>query len=1398
MTDVCVRSAFGDGNSQMKTLGMQMVAVWCLSTMAIAAPPPQVDFGPLNQQLQTEIRPLLKSRCITCHSTQEAEGELDLEQFASISDVRKQPRIWLKVVEMIDNGEMPPKEAPALSEDQRKLLRGWIDRYLKAEGQASAGDPGPVVLRRLSNAEYTYTIRDLTGARLDPTKEFPVDGAGGEGFTNAGNALVMSPALFTKYLDAAKQIAQHAVLLPDGFRFSNSSTSSDWTNEILAGIKDIYLKYSDSSGATRVNIQGIVFDTNDGGRLPIEKYLSVTLSERTALKQGTKTIESLAQEHGLSPKYLGSLWTLMQAKELSPLLAGIQSRWNVAKPDQVADLAKEIHTWQNALNRFQSVGHLKPWVVPIDACVAQQEVRWKFPESDAGKDVTLYLSAGTAGDGNANDHVLWLQPRIITPGQPDLMLKDVRDFTRDMLARRDRLFASTSKALAAAAEASQANQALKIADLAKKHEIDEPSLVAWFHYLGIGSDASLTLDHFTQHTRALGGYEFVTGWSKPDALSIVANSSDNAVRIPGNMKAHGVCVHPSPAHAAAIGWHSPLTGTIRVQGTVTHAHPECGNGVTWSLELRRGATRQRLAVGTSNGAVPVAVGPIEALSVEKGDLISLLIGPRDGNHSCDLTDVELVLTSQEPNPREWSLTKDVSPNILEANPHADQFGNAGVWHFYSELVADQGPASLIPNGSVLARWQASNDAAEKTRLAEDVQKLLTGTPPSDPKNPDAVLFLQLSSIGGPLFAGSRAEQRPASITPANSSTNEPGLDPALFGKNSQGKPIDSNSLSVQAPKVVKITLPGDLVAGSELLMTAMIPPESSQSGSVQVMATAEPPKELEVLRADVPVITAEGSDVRQKFEQAFRDFRQWFPAALCYPKIVPVDEPVTLTLYHREDEPLRRLMLSDQECALLDRRWEELHFVSRDPLTLVDAYLQIMEYATQDRPDLVIAFEVYRKPINDGAEAFRKELLAAEPKHLDRVLQFAARAYRRPLRPIEAQELQDLYLQLRSEELSHDDAIRFLIARILVSPKFLYRQETPREGTAASPLSSEEMASRLSYFLWASMPDQELLRAAEAGELQTPDQVAAQAQRLLQEDRVRRLAEEFGCQWLQIYDLESLEEKSERHFPEFLELRDVMHEEAVRFLTDVFQHDGSILSLLEADHTFVNERLAKFYDLEGVSGPQWQRVDGWKHRGRGGVLGLAATLAKQSGASRTSPILRGNWVYEVLLGEKLPKPPKGVPPLPDDESATNGLTVRELTERHSIDERCANCHRRIDPMGYALEGFDAIGRARTKDLGDRPIDSNAELEDGTKLNGLDGLRNYLANTRREAFLRQFCKKLVGYALGRGTQLSDEPLIDDMMQQLAQRDYKFSVAVDLIVRSPQFREIRGRDFVTAEE
>lgn len=1384
----------------------------------------------LGEEFEIEIRPLLARYCQECHGPELAEGEIDFAAILTWADVTQHVPMWQKASEMLSGGLMPPDDAsqqPTAAERDR-LLR-WVDDYLALEASARAGDPGRVVLRRLNNAEYTYTLRDLTGVdSLDPAEQFPVDGAAGEGFTNTGNSLVMSPTLMTKYIDAAEEVAGHAVLLPTGFRFSPHTTSRDWTEEILAEIRALYGRDTEPLDGVALNLQGVKFESNDGRRLPFEKYLAATLHERERLTSGSETIERAARKHGLNAKYFGILWSTLTATTPSPVLDGLRARWRAAKPDAAAELAGEIAAWQKGLWSFASVGHIGKvggptrWLEPVSPLVTQQEVRFPIPAATNSAEVVLSLVATDAGDGNEHDTIIWQRPRLVAPGRPDLLLRDVRRVARQWASQREQLFADTAAYLRAAAEADAKQGDFDVAAMAQTHGVSADGLQAWLDYLGIAAAGRVeVVGHFTDRLAGVAGYDFVSGWGTGATPLLVANSSDQHVRIPGNMQPHGVAVHPSPTLRVAVGWSSPVVATIRVEGVVTHAHPECGNGVTWALELRRGTTRRQLTSSTAQGARVAQVGPIENLVVRPGDLLSLLIGPRDGNHSCDLTAIDLTITSDD-GKQTWNLAADVSGSIGDGNPHADRFGNAGVWHFYTEPVTASEGGPTLPADSVLARWRSAANSADKSELAAAVQALLLAGPPAEADSPDAVLYRQLTSVTGPLVSslrsalvdssGTRANAAESGVT-ADSSGDLPawGLEPAQFGVHPTGAAVDADSLCVRAPSVLEVRLPADLVSGCELVVTGVLDPATGSDGSVQLKIVPGKaaeisgllPSSVTVAQADgrwtddnrrlayaTPILVSQQSAARTRLEAALAEFRDVFPLAVCYTKIVPIDEVVTLTLYYREDDHLQRLLLDPPQIARLERLWDELHYVSRSALAQVDALAQLIEYATQDANPTV--FEPLRGPAERRAAEFRQLLLDSEPRHFESLLALAERAYRRPLAAPEAQALRGLYDSLRRQDIAHDEAFRLTLARVLVAPAFLYRIEIPPAGATQRPVSSWELASRLSYFLWSSQPDDELRRAAADGELHDVDALLAQTRRLLRDAKVRRLATEFGCQWLHIRDFESTDEKSERHFPTFAALRGPMFEESVQFFTDLFQNNRSVLDIIDADYTFLNEELAAHYGIPGVVGAEWRRVDSVKQYARGGILAQATTLATQSGASRTSPILRGNWISEVILGERLPKPPKGVPPLPDDEADTDGFTVRQLVEQHMTDEKCAVCHRRIDPYGFALEAFDAIGRHRDKDLGNRPVDTRVTVLDGSQFDGLDGLRNYLLTTRRDTFVRHFCQKLLGYALGRAVQLSDRPLIAEMQRVLAANDYRVVAAVETIVRSPQFREMRGRD------
>lgn len=1233
---------------------------------------------------QKSILPVLKERCNTCHSTEKQKGDLDLERFTSLAEIKKEAMIWEGVLEQIEMGEMPPKKEKQLSAEQKATLTKWTRSTLVEIALANAGDPGPVVLRRLSNMEYTYTLRDLTGVEsLDPAKEFPVDGAAGEGFTNAGAALVMSPALLTKYLDAAKEIASHAVFTPHGMHWSASTSAQDWTDEALAAIRAIYAKHTGTAAGTQTEAQGIKLDTGTGGgRLPLAKYLDA--------------LQGRGSEDGLSPKYLQILREALTNTKPSILLDPLRAKFREKKLTTA-----DIEPWQQVLWRFASVGHIgkengpKAWQEPVTPLVSQHEMRVKLASD---RDVTLYLTTTDAGDGSADDEVIWQNARLVAPGRPDLPISGLPALVKHLEEQRTKIIASTEQCLNAIASG--------------KDDADPALMTAWREYLGYGTTNLEPL--LTKQLKSTPDYAFIQGWQGEQALGVLANSSDATVRTPGVMKAHSVATHPSPTRASVIAWRCEKAGTLRIHGDVADAHPECGNGVTWALEVRRGHTSEVLASGVTKGTSVLPMGPFENVRIEPGQVIALVIGPRDGSHVCDLTAINLTLSDAS---KTWDLAKDVSPNILKGNPH-------GAWYFLSQ------PATLeaAPNvPAPIAEWRKKPSA----ELAVKVRRFLEKDFP----------------------------------------LNSPLLRPFLSDRSDSS---DKSDIKAKAPSVIEVKIPAALANGTEFVVTGKL--ASKTSGSVQMQVLTEKPKATASLVAgksesaqksgqwsdnnlvtqhSAPILVNDSCEARKRFEASFDDFRALFPIALCYSRIVPVDEVVTLTLFYREDEALRRLMLTEAETRELDRQWDELLFVSEAPLKQVDAFEQLYQFATQDaKPS---AFEPMRQPILKAAAEFKEQQKAVIEPQKAAVIEFAAQAWRRPLSAKEVAALKAF-------------PPRLMLARVLTSPAFLYRGEKAPAKTG--PVSPQELATRLSYFLWSSAPDNEL-RSAKL------DDIPAQARRMLKSDKVRRLAIEFGCQYLHVRDVATLEEKSERHFPTFLDLRDDMQEEVTRFFIDLIQNNRSIISLLDADHSFVNAELAKHYGFDSKG--EWQRIDGLHAQGRGGILGFAATLAKQAGASRNSAILRGTWLSEVILGDKLPIPPKGVPVLPEEAPAD--LTERQLIERHSRDENCMGCHKRIDPFGFALEGFDAIGRARQ-------ADTKTTLPDGTHVDGLSDLRAYLLTKRRDDFLRQFSRKLLGYALGRSVQLSDKPLIEQMVKG----DLRIGTLVDLIVRSPQFREVRGKEII----
>ncbi len=537
------------------------------------------------------------------------------------------------------------------------------------------------------------------------------------------------------------------------------------------------------------------------------------------------------------------------------------------------------------------------------------------------------------------------------------------------------------------------------------------------------------------------------------------------------------------------------------------------------------------------------------------------------------------------------------------------------------------------------------------------------------------------------------------------------------------------------------------------------------------------------------------------------------------------------TGYFRDDAPLYQLILSPADQQELDELWQELDFVAganarqyaammwferSDSSFMRDSSFSFVRPEEKDASsedkverlrqafltkahsagasDAVLdSIHDYFDEVNDRARWLEAAQLDAEPSHLAALVEFATRAYRRPLAQAEKDDLVGFYRQLRSEEhLDHESAVRDTLVSILMSPLFCFRVNAAEPGEGKQPLSDYELASRLSYFLWSSMPDEQLMAHAAAGDLPKPDVLMAEARRMLRDDRVRGMATEFGGNWLDFRRFEEWNAVDRERFPQFTsELREAMFEEPIRFFIDLAQRDGSVLNFLYGDYTFVNPVLAKHYGMPRADGSPhgWTRIDDAHRYDRGGLLPMAVFLTKNAPGLRTSPVKRGYWVVRRLLGEEIPPPPPNVPALPPDESKLGDLTLPQMLARHRSDKNCAVCHQRFDSVGLAFEGYGPIGERRTLDLGGKPVENRATFRDGSEGVGLAGLRKYI-RTRQNDFIDNLCRKLFAEALGRTLQLSDEPTIERMKARLASGGYRFGILVETIVTSPQFLNKRG--------
>jgi len=405
----------------------------------------------------------------------------------------------------------------------------------------------------------------------------------------------------------------------------------------------------------------------------------------------------------------------------------------------------------------------------------------------------------------------------------------------------------------------------------------------------------------------------------------------------------------------------------------------------------------------------------------------------------------------------------------------------------------------------------------------------------------------------------------------------------------------------------------------------------------------------------------------------------------------------------------------------------------------------------------------------------------------------ARRAYRRPVEATDITTLMDFYRRGRSDA-SFDSGIQLALERLLISPDFLFRVErdpVDSEPATAYALSDLEIASRLSYFLWSSGPDDELLELAERGRLNDPAVLKQQAMRMLADQRATALGRNFAGQWLYLRNLRGVVPDAVV-FPEFDEnLRDAFQQETELFVESLIREDQSALDLLGADYTFVNERLAKHYGIPKVYGSHFRRVslEPAIAERRGGIFGHGSLLTVTSYPNRTSPVLRGKWVLTNILGTPPPPPPADVPDLPDRGEDGEVATVRDRLARHRASPACSVCHAPMDPLGLALENYDAVGKWRTTGEADLPIDSSGNLPDGTVFEGPAGLRRLLLE-RREQFIGTLTEKLLAYALGRAPEYYDRPTVRAITRSATSENYRWSSIIVGIVQSTPFRMRRS--------
>jgi Protein of unknown function (DUF1592)/Protein of unknown function (DUF1588)/Protein of unknown function (DUF1587)/Protein of unknown function (DUF1585)/Protein of unknown function (DUF1595)/Cytochrome C oxidase, cbb3-type, subunit III len=1042
-------------------------------------------------------KPLFARYCFDCHGAAEAEGQVNLEQMTAERAFNTAFKSWEKVAGMLAAGRMPPKDAEQPSAGQRQQMIAEVRGELERAAQEQAGDPGEVALRRLTSAEYAYTIRDLTGLELDLEREFVSDAAGGEGFTNVGTVQFFDDAGMERYLEAAKKVAAHAVIGAGELQFFSDPGKTGLELSAIDRIRKIYRQYGFRTAAGE---GGVPFGLD---RYPRAFFVAWRFQHRERLGLGDVSLDSLAAQEGLPPRFVQHVWSVLTASSPSFPTSEVVARWRElpspiagqASNDTQASKGTQIEAVRKQCEALY--GFMADWQTRLARAVGDEEEAAILSESAIQVEPQHSLVARFA----------WME------GPPKI---------------------------------ARVQFSVVSADPSRQVE----SVVIW-------QNPRLRFRRFTRRR------------DEPEPLVKV--------------------LPPAIAEGLAFGQH-PRGGKIGPEDFVTVG------GQTHTMEL----------------VVPEGARGLEVLVEAKLDLA----------HGEDCV-----------------VRCTVSEGADEKVKNV------------SALLAD-------PAGAPFETWKTG--VIEFARLLPQVSHREPAPSDRDPIPP-----------------------------PFDNTYNMPERNFFHTG--------------------VKYERDDDFLVAYLL-----------------------------------------DADARQRLDEAWIDLLASF-------------EYYDILLRFAAEK--YKFELGERTIATLDDQW--IQRLSDEPRRFVSGWHG--EYTR-------------------GQERLR----TAESRHVADALVFAGRAWRRPLSTAEKDALVAFYGRLREgQSLDHSQAMRSLLARIFLAPAFVFRAERIREQPGIVPLSDWELASRLSYFLWSSAPDEELTRAAAAGELQDSEALAAQARRMLRDEKARRLATEFFGQWLGFYQFDRYRGVDPDKFPEFNDrLKGSLYAEAIAFFEHIVREERPLQEILFADYAFLNADVAKHYAIDVASlGEQPVRIENTLSSHRGGLLSLGAILTATSAPLRTSPVKRGDWVLRRVLGTPVPPPPANAGSIAADETPADGQTVRQRLEAHRHDATCANCHSRIDPLGFALEHYDSLGRWRETYRNQEPIDDALTLASGRQIAGIEGLRALLRENQ-EQFYRTLCTKLLAYALGRSELASDRQLMTQMMADAKLGEGKLAELVENIVTSRQFRHRRS--------